>query len=60
MNKMYVFTDAELFCTLFCLCGEERAYINASTCNTVIASPGAEHLTRTATEIENPRAWLHA
>ncbi len=25
MNKMYVEpTDAELFCTLFCLCGEER------------------------------------
>jgi hypothetical protein len=45
--------DAEFFGTAFRLLGEQPAHVDAGADDAVIACPGAQHLPRTAAEVEH-------
>jgi len=46
--------DAEFFGTAFRLVGEQRTHVDSGADDAVITRPGAQHLPRTASEIEHP------
>lgn len=46
--------DTEFFSPAFRLLGEQLAQVDARADDAVIACPGAQHLARTATEVEHP------
>ena len=54
MDKLDVMSDAEFFGPEFRLLGEQPAHVDADAADAVIAGPGAQHLPRTAAEVEHP------
>ena len=53
MNELDLMGDAELFSTESRLLGEQLAHVDAGADDAVIARPGAQHLPRTAAEVEH-------
>src|SRR5512137_2809430 len=53
MDELDLIGDAEFFSTEFCLLGEQLAHVDADADDSVIACPCAQHLPRTATEVEH-------
>ena len=53
MDELDSIGDAEFFSTQFRLLGEQLAHIDAGADDTVIACPGAQHLPRTAAQVEH-------
>ena len=53
MDELDLIGDAEFYSTEFRLLGEQLAHVDAGADDTVIACPGAQHLPRTATEVEH-------
>src|SRR5512136_3153477 len=53
MDELDLIGDAELFSTEFRLLGEQLAHVDADADDAVIACPGAQHLPRTAAEVEH-------
>jgi len=51
MDERNSISNAEFYSSQFRLLGEQRAHVDASAGNAVIASPGAKHLPRTAAKI---------
>src|SRR3970040_475553 len=54
MDELDLIGDAEFFSTEFRLLGEQAAQVDAGADDSVIACPGAQHLARTAAEVEHP------
>jgi len=54
MNELDSIGNAEFFSTEFRLLGEQLAHVDAGADDSVIACPGAQHLPRTAAEVEHP------
>ena len=53
MDELDLIGDAEFFSTEFRLLGEQPAHVDAGAGDAVIACPGAQHLPRTAAEVEH-------
>jgi len=53
MDELDSIGDAEFFSTAFRLLGEQLAHVDAGADDAVIARPGAQHLPRTAAEVEH-------
>ncbi len=53
MDELDLIGDAEFYSTEFRLLGEQPAHVDAGADNAVIACPGAQHLPRTAAEVEH-------
>jgi len=53
MDELDLIGDAEFFSTEFRLLGEQLAHVDADADDAVIACPGAQHLPRTAAEVEH-------
>src|SRR5512137_2733094 len=53
MDELDLIGDAEFFRAEFRLLGEQLAHVDAGADDSVIASPGAQHLPRTAAEVEH-------
>ncbi len=53
MDERDLMGDAEFFSTELRLLGEQLAHVDAGADDAVIASPGAQHLPRTAAEVEH-------
>ena len=53
MDELDLIGDAEFFSTEFRLLGEQLAHVDAGADDAVIACPGAQHLPRTAAEVEH-------
>ena len=53
MDELDLMGDAEFFSTEFRLLGEQLAHVDAGADDAVIACPGAQHLPRTAAEVEH-------
>ena len=56
MDELDLMSDAEFFRTAFRLLGEQPAHVDAGADDSVIACPRAQHLPRTAAEVEHPGA----
>jgi len=54
MDERDLIGYAEFFSAEFRLLGEQRAHVDTGANDAVIASPGAQHLPRTAAEVEHP------
>src|SRR5690606_21377962 len=54
MDEPDAIGDAEFFGAEFRLLGEQPAHVDAGADDSVIACPGAQHLARTAAEVEHP------
>src|SRR5512139_3338276 len=54
MDELDLIGDTEFFSAEFRLLGEQLAHVDAGADDSVIACPGAQHLPRTATEVEHP------
>ena len=52
MNEFDFVGDAEFFSAVFCLPAEQLAHVDTDAGDSVIARPGAQHLARTAAEVE--------
>jgi hypothetical protein len=53
MDELDLIGDAEFFSAEFRLLGEQLAHVDAGADDSVIACPGAQHLPRTAAEVEH-------
>src|SRR5512143_3710503 len=53
MDERDLTGDTECFSAEFRLLGEQRAHVDAGADDSVIACPGAQHLPRTAAEVEH-------
>ena len=53
MDELDLVGYAKFFRTQFRLCGKQLAHIDADAGDAVIASPGAQHLARTAAQVEH-------
>src|SRR5512138_3869234 len=53
MDELDLIGDAEFISTAFRLLGEQLAHVDADADDAVIACPGAQHLPRTAAEVEH-------
>jgi len=53
MDELDLIGDAEFFSTVFRLLGEQLAHVDADADDAVVACPGAQHLPRTAAEVEH-------
>lgn len=54
MGELDLVGDTEFFSPTFRLLGEQLAQVDAGADDAVIACPGAQHLSRTAAEVEHP------
>src|SRR5512139_3180792 len=53
MDELDLIGDTEFFSAEFRLLGEQLAHVDAGAHDSVIARPGAQHLARTAAEVEH-------
>ena len=53
MDELDSIGDSEFLSTAFRLLGEQLAHVDADADDSVIACPGAQHLARTAAEVEH-------
>ena len=53
MDELDSIGDAEFFSAEFRLLGEQLAHVDTGAADSVIACPGAQHLARTAAEVEH-------
>src|SRR5512139_413659 len=53
MDELDLICDAQFFSAEFRLLGEQLAHVDAGADDSVIACPGAQHLPRTAAEVEH-------
>lgn len=60
MDKLDPIGDAEFFGPEFCLLAEQLAHVYAGADDAVILCPGAQHLPRTAAEVEHPGSGFQA
>ena len=60
MNEADLIGDAQFCSTRYRLLGEQRAQVDAGAGDAVIARPGAQHLPRTAAQVEHPGPRLQA
>src|SRR5690606_25141480 len=60
VDELQLIGDPELFGTQFRLLGEQLAHVDTSAADPVVARPGAQHLARTAAEVQNMGCWFQA
>src|SRR5690606_25526674 len=58
VDELQSIGDPELFGTQFRLVGEQLAHVDTSAANPVVACPSAQHLARTAAEVQNMGCWF--
>lgn len=52
MDELDLIRNTEFYSSAFRLLGKHRAHVYAGSYNSVISCPGAQHLSRTAAEVE--------